>query len=132
MELHVSDILVIQIVDIGMLICLQSGSIILLPEIIFSQMEADHPHPRGIVLEVDILLRRCHSRLIVLLKGTDQVIVLYILVLNGIIAFICLAEGILQLPENGKGQAIIGMLEEFYPLPETGLWVVIITGLLSK
>jgi hypothetical protein len=95
-------------------------------------MEADHPYPRGIVLEVDIILRRCDSRLIVLREGTDQVIILYVLVLNGIIAFVCFPEGILQVPENGEGQAIILMLEEFYPLSETGLRVVIVTCLLSK
>ena len=95
-------------------------------------MKADHAHPGGIVLKVDILLRRHHRRLIVLLEGTDQVIVLYVLILNGVVAFVCLAKGILQVPENGKGQAIIFMLEELYPLPETGLRVVIITGLLSK
>jgi hypothetical protein len=95
-------------------------------------VKAQHPHPGGIILKLDIVLGSGNGGFIVLLKCAYQVIVPHIGIFHRIIAFVRLPEGIIQVPENGKSKAVILVLEKLLSLPEFGLRISKIRGLLGK
>jgi hypothetical protein len=95
-------------------------------------MKADHPHPGRVVLQLDIVLGRRYRGLVVLFQGANQVIVPDIGIFHRVIALVGLTKGIVEMPENRKGQTIIILLEELFSLSELRLRVVVITGLLGK
>jgi hypothetical protein len=115
-----------------MLIKIGGGSIIFLPEIIFGQVETHHSSSWSISLPVNEIPGSVDHAFIVLFQGADQIIVLYVLIFNGIIAFVRFAQGRPQFFEYRISQAIVLVLKEVFGLFKTGLGIVKIFGLLCK